>query len=438
MKPLRVANCGLRVGSAVVGLFLMMLIATGGTAALRGDLDGSGTLNLNDVRTMIYMLIGQIPLNLATADLDGDGQVRLNDLQALVRLLVNPPSIPVDGPPLFTPAAFINRPLSYWNLPVDPVATQQLRNGVYGTPWFTTHEAATGVYWVHDGDPNMIEARVFAEVTSGGAQWTCPIPGSLSTIRIPNGAQADPSPGDHDHHVMLIDVDRNRIHTLYWWSASQGDQGTGVWRVGWAGCDLFRGNDATILAAEAARWSCTPDANGYCGQQGIGNGIDFSGVNNAGFNLAGLLMAADFTRPEGDLGHALACIINGDVNNGYSWPATSWNAHTPGIRMTNGSLLRINPNWTIPSAVPDWEARIYRTYQRYGCYLYDMFSETTPPSGPLPMRGQGDWTGPGGSNPWATIDFGGAMIGNGAVFMHSFPWDQVEVLMPNSPVWDAR
>ena len=58
---------------------------------LRGDLDGNGTVDLDDLRRMIYMLVGQQPVDLSTADLDGDGQLLLVDLQALVRVLVGLP-----------------------------------------------------------------------------------------------------------------------------------------------------------------------------------------------------------------------------------------------------------------------------------------------------------------------------------------------------------
>ena len=61
------------------------------TPFLVGDLDGDGTLDLDDVRQCIYMLIGQIPTDLTTADLDHDGQLLLADLQALIRLMVGIP-----------------------------------------------------------------------------------------------------------------------------------------------------------------------------------------------------------------------------------------------------------------------------------------------------------------------------------------------------------
>ena len=58
---------------------------------LRGDLNGDGIVDLDDLRRMIYMLVGTVPVDLAKADLDGDGALRLADLQTLVRILVGLP-----------------------------------------------------------------------------------------------------------------------------------------------------------------------------------------------------------------------------------------------------------------------------------------------------------------------------------------------------------
>ena len=45
---------------------------------------------LADLRLLIQMLTGLVPVELATADLDGDGQVTLADVRALVQILLSP------------------------------------------------------------------------------------------------------------------------------------------------------------------------------------------------------------------------------------------------------------------------------------------------------------------------------------------------------------
>jgi hypothetical protein len=48
-------------------------------------------VNLDDLRRMIFMLVGTVPKDLPKADLDGDGQLLLVDLQTLVKILVGLP-----------------------------------------------------------------------------------------------------------------------------------------------------------------------------------------------------------------------------------------------------------------------------------------------------------------------------------------------------------
>ena len=54
---------------------------------VRGDLNNDGKVTLADVRLLLPMLIGRVPVNLATADLNHDGQVSLADLRILLQLL---------------------------------------------------------------------------------------------------------------------------------------------------------------------------------------------------------------------------------------------------------------------------------------------------------------------------------------------------------------
>ena len=52
-----------------------------------GDLTGDGKVTLSDVRVMLQMLLGQVPVDLTTADLNHDGKVSLMDLRVLLQLL---------------------------------------------------------------------------------------------------------------------------------------------------------------------------------------------------------------------------------------------------------------------------------------------------------------------------------------------------------------
>ena len=72
-------------------LDLNWLSITRPSASPSGDLDGNGLINLEDVRRMIAMLVGQQPVDLNNADLDTDGKVTLSDLQLLVKRIVAGP-----------------------------------------------------------------------------------------------------------------------------------------------------------------------------------------------------------------------------------------------------------------------------------------------------------------------------------------------------------
>ncbi len=54
-----------------------------------GDLDGDGRKTLRDLRAMLSMMMGDIPLDLSRADLIRDGRLSLADVRALLRQIVN-------------------------------------------------------------------------------------------------------------------------------------------------------------------------------------------------------------------------------------------------------------------------------------------------------------------------------------------------------------
>jgi hypothetical protein len=240
---------------------------------------------------------------------------------------------------------------------------------------------------------------------------------------MPQGAHGQPEPGAHDRHLYIIDIDRNRTYSFYGWNQSDGDQGNGIWMTFVEpGCDLAYGVESTILTKQGQRFTNSPSGL----TPGIGVGIDAGGgANNGPVGIFQLLRREDFERPSGDFGRAMSCVICGgqdcspSLTNGYSWPVTGTNTLQPsGVRSTNGSLIYLDPSFNIPSGWPDWEQRLYRTYQRYGCYMYDDLAA----AGNIAIRIEGTWSGElpeggwdsngNGVNPWEGL----LEFENGALF----------------------
>jgi hypothetical protein len=342
----------------------------------------------------------------------------------------------------FSDASWINRPISYWQADiiahwgslVDPVATAELKAAVgsvqgVGTPWFTTSESSFPVYVVKDGDPDLIDITV-------ADGWTCPI-GGYRTIRAPRGMKPPPGSGG-DQHLTIVDVTRGVIYSFY---DSQGaaQLNGNVYTSRGHGCDLAAVDQARELAQEPFRWSCTensvPSAWQSCGMAGIGAGIATAGsVTNGGTSgAAGTIMPEDFSFPDGTLGHALTCALPTELFNGFTWPMKFWQAQISGRHLRMGSILTLDPSLNIDSiaGVPDWEKRILKTWQKYGCVTRDAGY------GPS-MNGQADWAGRSGGDAWAGILPTGSRTSAGAVYLRHFPWASVQVLFPNSRVFAAR
>ena len=57
---------------------------------LTGDVDGSGTVNISDVTTLIdYLLNNDTVINRENADVDGDGTINISDVTALIDTLLS-------------------------------------------------------------------------------------------------------------------------------------------------------------------------------------------------------------------------------------------------------------------------------------------------------------------------------------------------------------
>lgn len=57
---------------------------------LKGDVDGSGTVNISDVTTLIdYLLNNDTVINRENADVDGDGTINISDVTALIDTLLS-------------------------------------------------------------------------------------------------------------------------------------------------------------------------------------------------------------------------------------------------------------------------------------------------------------------------------------------------------------
>ena len=53
-----------------------------------GDIDGSGSVNVTDVTTLVNMILGVIPKDQVHADVDGSGTLNVSDVTALIRIIL--------------------------------------------------------------------------------------------------------------------------------------------------------------------------------------------------------------------------------------------------------------------------------------------------------------------------------------------------------------
>ncbi|MBQ3961227.1 MAG: dockerin type I repeat-containing protein [Muribaculaceae bacterium] len=57
-------------------------------AALTGDVNNDGRVNVSDVTKLINMILGIIPTDMSRADVNGDGRVNVSDIAAIINIIL--------------------------------------------------------------------------------------------------------------------------------------------------------------------------------------------------------------------------------------------------------------------------------------------------------------------------------------------------------------
>ncbi len=60
------------------------------TDQIKGDVNGDGYVNMNDVTFIINIILGknETEYELATADVNGDGYINMNDVTAIINIIL--------------------------------------------------------------------------------------------------------------------------------------------------------------------------------------------------------------------------------------------------------------------------------------------------------------------------------------------------------------
>jgi hypothetical protein len=395
---------------------------------------------------------------------------------------VTAPTVTAFGTPLFgtlhTPN---NRPISDWepdirryygladtSTIVDAAATRDLQDAFatsrYNTPYAVFGQVSYAIYYAKAGDPEYPIADISGRVR------TCPLDPAGRGVRIPAGAKRwstpvagtvpviPATPGDTDIHFTVIDVERNRVYAFYSYGGDTVGVTNGQFRSSTRACDLLKGSDATVLAAQSytKRYGCTGGA-GYpgagCGTEGIGAGVSAgagfgNGDSNGFIGPHGVIMPQDFDdtgwsgAAVGTLHHALRCSAPAAFQHGYMWPMQDPMGGTRGLR--DGQIFRLDPAYDVEaSGASAAEKRIMRTLQRYGCVLSDygdygmaLFALSAW-DGVGPNRGANPWTAAGGAPPEAQ-SFYTKVSSQGVRFNLRIPVERMQVIRPHGAAYPPR
>ena len=84
----------------ILYMFLCMMSLGAAAQAIKGDVNGDGTVNISDINAVIIMIHNGND-TASTADVNGDGVVNISDLNAIISIIIDGPSHPVETPNLY-------------------------------------------------------------------------------------------------------------------------------------------------------------------------------------------------------------------------------------------------------------------------------------------------------------------------------------------------
>ncbi|MFL5912803.1 MAG: hypothetical protein ACJ768_19835 [Gaiellaceae bacterium] len=308
-----------------------------------------------------------------------------------------PPSAPGDGPDLFAPSSFWNKPLAA-SAPVDPSSKQLVtalafevaRERARGDgPWIQTHESSTPLYTVPADQPT-----VTVHLDRPARAWNASMRSALSAVPLP--PKARPAYGS-DRHLTVWQPSTDRLWELY-----RAHRAADGWHAGWGG----------------AIQHVSANPGYYDGTAWHGARPDWGATATSLPVIGGTMLVREIE--SGHINHALAFNVPDARANVFAWPAQRSDGTGPTSDLPEGARLRLDPTLDVASLnLPPLARMMAEAAQRYGIVVRDrthqataFFAEDTSPSGNDPYHG-------------ANGLFGGQMPDE---VLANFPWKRLQVL----------
>jgi hypothetical protein len=308
-----------------------------------------------------------------------------------------PPPAQADGPDLFAPSSFWNKPLPA-TAPIDPSSKQLVASLAFEIgrervrddgPWIQTSHASTPLYTV-PGDQRTVRVQLDRPVRP----WNASMRSALSAVPLP--ASARPAYGP-DRHLTVWQPSTDRLWELY--RARKAFDG---WHAAWGGAiEHVSTNpgyfDRTAWRGAQPNWGATATSLPKIG---------------------GTMLVREIQ--SGHIDHALAVDVPDARSGAFAWPAQRSDGTGPTSDLPEGARLRLDPKLDVAGlGLPPLARMMAEAAQRYGIVVRDrthqsvaFFAEDTSPSGNDPYHGQAGM-------------FGGMMPDE---LLAGFPWKRLQVL----------